>query len=39
MILEKTDMGRVHGIDERISIDNLLLGIQMTRDILKRLCL
>ena len=38
MILEKTDMGRVHGIDERISIDNLLLGIRMTRDIIKTLC-
>ena len=38
MILERTDMGRVHGIDERISIDNLLLGIRMTRDILKTLC-
>jgi carboxypeptidase PM20D1 len=38
MILDKTDMGRVHGIDERISIDNLLLGISMTRDILQTLC-
>jgi len=38
MILERTDLGRVHGIDERISIDNLLLGIKMTRDILKTLC-
>jgi len=38
MILEKSDMGRVHGIDERISIDNLRLGIQMTKDVIKRLC-
>jgi acetylornithine deacetylase/succinyl-diaminopimelate desuccinylase-like protein len=38
MILERTDLNRVHGIDERISIDNLLLGIRMTRDILKTLC-
>jgi acetylornithine deacetylase/succinyl-diaminopimelate desuccinylase-like protein len=38
MILERMDIGRVHGIDERLSIDNLLLGIKMTRDILKELC-
>ncbi len=38
MILEKTDIPRVHGIDERISIDNLMLGIRMTRDILQTLC-
>ena len=38
MILEKTDMGRVHGIDERISIDNLLWGIKITKDILRSLC-
>ncbi|MRR15840.1 MAG: M20/M25/M40 family metallo-hydrolase [Deltaproteobacteria bacterium] len=38
MILEKNDIGRVHGIDERISADNLLLGIKMARDILRTLC-
>ncbi len=38
MILEKTDIGRVHGIDERISADNLLLGIKTVRDILQTLC-
>jgi len=38
MILERADIGRVHGIDERIAIDNLLLGIRMTRDIIKTLC-
>ena len=38
MILDKSDMGRVHGIDERISIDNLHFGIAMTREILRRLC-
>ena len=38
MILEKTDIPRVHGIDERISIDNLITGIRMTRDILQTLC-
>ena len=38
MILEREDIGRVHGIDERISAENLLFGIKMTRDILKSLC-
>jgi acetylornithine deacetylase/succinyl-diaminopimelate desuccinylase-like protein len=38
VILEREDMSRLHGIDERISIDNLLLGIKMTRDILTELC-
>jgi acetylornithine deacetylase/succinyl-diaminopimelate desuccinylase-like protein len=38
MILERADIGRVHGIDERISIDNLLLGIKMTKGILIKLC-
>ena len=38
IIMERTDISRVHGIDERISIDNLLLGIKMTKDIIKMLC-
>ena len=38
MILDKSDMGRVHGIEERISIDNLLLGIQITKDVIRNLC-
>jgi acetylornithine deacetylase/succinyl-diaminopimelate desuccinylase-like protein len=38
IILDRQDMNRVHGIDERISIDNLVLGVKMTRDILKELC-
>jgi acetylornithine deacetylase/succinyl-diaminopimelate desuccinylase-like protein len=38
MILERQDISRPHGIDERISIENLMLGIEMTRDILKELC-
>jgi acetylornithine deacetylase/succinyl-diaminopimelate desuccinylase-like protein len=38
VILERMDIGRVHGIDERVSIDNLLLGIKMTKDIIKMLC-
>ena len=38
VILEREDISRVHGIDERISAENLLLGIKMTRDILQELC-
>ena len=38
IILERTDLNRVHGIDERISMDNLLLGIKMTKDIIRTLC-
>lgn len=38
MIVEKSDLNRAHGIDERISIENIMLGIKMTRDILIELC-
>jgi acetylornithine deacetylase/succinyl-diaminopimelate desuccinylase-like protein len=38
MILERTDINRPHGIDERISIENLVLGVNMAVDILKELC-
>jgi acetylornithine deacetylase/succinyl-diaminopimelate desuccinylase-like protein len=38
MILERPDISRVHGIDERISTENLLFGIKMTKDIIKTLC-
>ena len=31
-------MRRIHGIDERISVDNLRLGIQVTYDVLNSLC-
>jgi acetylornithine deacetylase/succinyl-diaminopimelate desuccinylase-like protein len=37
-ILEREDVARVHGIDERVSVDNLLLGIQMARDMIQELC-
>ena len=38
MILNRADLNRPHGIDERISIENLGLGIKMTRDIIVELC-
>jgi acetylornithine deacetylase/succinyl-diaminopimelate desuccinylase-like protein len=38
VILSREDVGGMHGIDERISADNLLLGIRMAKDIIKELC-
>jgi acetylornithine deacetylase/succinyl-diaminopimelate desuccinylase-like protein len=38
LILDRADIARVHGIDERISEENLLLGVKMTRDIIRELC-
>ncbi|NLA40113.1 MAG: M20/M25/M40 family metallo-hydrolase [Smithella sp.] len=39
ILLERADLGRVHGIDERISAENLLFGIRIIRDIIRALCL
>lgn len=36
--MEREDIRCVHGIDEHISAENLLLGIAMTRDISHELC-
>ncbi len=38
VVMERADLDRVHGIDERISIDNLMLGIKMARDVIAELC-
>ncbi|MBN1261310.1 MAG: M20/M25/M40 family metallo-hydrolase [Anaerolineae bacterium] len=38
MILGPGDLKRVHGIDERISLDNLTLGIKIARDVIRTLC-
>lgn len=38
VILAREDLGRVHGIDERISLANLVLGVKMARDIIRDLC-
>jgi len=38
VVMERADLGRVHGIDERISGENLLAGIQIARDIIEMLC-
>ncbi len=38
LVLEKADLGLSHGIDERISIDNLVRGVEIARSITERLC-
>ncbi len=38
VIVEREDIKRIHGIDERISSDNLLLGIMIARDVIRDLC-
>jgi len=36
-LLDASDISRVHGIDERISLDNLVLGVKIVRDMLRDL--
>jgi acetylornithine deacetylase/succinyl-diaminopimelate desuccinylase-like protein len=38
VVMERADLDRVHGIDERISAENLLIGIKMARDVIEMLC-
>ena len=38
VVMERADLARVHGIDERVSGDNLLTAIKITRDIIEKLC-
>jgi acetylornithine deacetylase/succinyl-diaminopimelate desuccinylase-like protein len=38
VILPLTDIGLIHGIDERISIDNLIRGSEIMTDLVLRLC-
>ncbi len=38
IVLEREDVSRNHGVDERISCENLVLGIQIARDIIRELC-
>lgn len=37
-VLDMREVERVHGIDERISIENLLLGVQIAYDVIRKLC-
>jgi len=39
MLLETSEMDRVHGIDERISVDNLELGVRISCDVVRDLCI
>jgi len=38
MLIKVADLNRVHGIDERISEENMIQGSQVFEDIVKRLC-
>jgi acetylornithine deacetylase/succinyl-diaminopimelate desuccinylase-like protein len=38
IIINADDLKRIHGIDERISIENLKLGIRVMYELLNRLC-
>ncbi len=37
-VLEAHEIDRVHGVDERISAENLLLGVRIACDIIRELC-
>jgi acetylornithine deacetylase/succinyl-diaminopimelate desuccinylase-like protein len=39
VVLEPGELDRVHGIDERISLDNLELGVKIAYDVLEELCI
>jgi acetylornithine deacetylase/succinyl-diaminopimelate desuccinylase-like protein len=36
--MEPGDLDRVHGIDERIRVDDLLTAVKIARDVIERLC-
>lgn len=38
MILDESEAGRVHGVDERLSVENLERGIRATYDLTRQLC-
>jgi acetylornithine deacetylase/succinyl-diaminopimelate desuccinylase-like protein len=38
MLISVADLNRIHGIDERISEENMIKGTQVFEDIVKRLC-
>ncbi len=37
-VLERGEISRIHGIDERISIENLVLGVKIACDLVQHLC-
>ena len=38
MLINTEELGRVHGIDERVSEENMIKGTEVFTDIVKRLC-
>ncbi len=38
MLISSEDLNRIHGIDERISVANMIKGTEVFGDIVKRLC-
>ena len=38
MLIDREELSRVHGIDERISEENMIKGTEVFTDIVKRLC-
>lgn len=36
--IDQAEMARVHGVDERISIDNLVLGVEVCSRVIRTLC-
>ncbi len=37
-VVDESDVKRIHGVDERISIENLELGSKITYDVIRSLC-
>jgi acetylornithine deacetylase/succinyl-diaminopimelate desuccinylase-like protein len=38
MLIGVEDLNRIHGIDERISEENMIMGTRIYTEIVKRLC-
>jgi carboxypeptidase PM20D1 len=38
MLVSLEEFNRIHGIDERVSVDSMLEGIQVYTDMVKKLC-
>lgn len=34
-----SEIDRIHGVDERISVENLVLGVKIACDVIRELCL
>ena len=37
-VLDISEIDRIHGVDERISVENLVLGVKITCDVVRELC-